>query len=1832
FRVPEQAETQCDPATYPPEAQAVINTFCEKITGSEDNAAAEPAGDDEEVHHEKDYEISPALLQSTLTGEGQAVGRSDVQRVAEALHGKATTRALQMAIAAEALGGEATRRRQTKDVPLLRPRHGPAPAPQAEVQQRARGPIAQRYLRGQWVARPTDSSTPRETSPQAPAPAPAAEPGPTPASAPRPPSPPASPRPAPGPSSSPPGSPGPPAPPAPPGPAMPAAAGPPAGHPAGPAPAPSADGASSPAGPSLAAGMAGAGHGDGAGSPPPEDSSARGPAPPARAAIASKRPAPGLLPVAPPLSAGVPSRGRGRGSPTKRPRLPGALPRVLDFGATPSGSGPAPQPTPPRVPDPPPRGKGKADATAAGTTASQQPEPGSQPAAAGVQGGVSPVTPLLTPPVEEAGPGQPPDSRAGPAEATRSGLPGPETQATRTPPHSRVLHGPQSQPTPPPPGSTAAAGPAPRAPASPSTSPRRAGSAGGPRGAPAGAVSPRVVEPAPPVADTVPAPGQPEAQPEEVAAVPLPGAPDPAWVGVLGLGVTLLPWQHGPLAPMTIVSTPVPEGGAPFRTGLDADYAHPIEYGDGYWGEEAECVPPSPGREAGPALWDPAGLPIPSSREMDLAMAYNLGHPNPYPFTGRAPRSRAQGAPLRPRSPSPPAELPLPFVPGLEPGCYAGSRTLVRAASPPEAVRAAGLVNDVDYESLGYERMDSVEVSGDGNCFLYALSAHLHAQDFHSLAHGKDPTREGLRAPEYLEMMNTRQAQLRRQVMVCDHIRAACQGDGERGSEFLSVFRHSGMWDHLQPQQARECIGPVGDPAGRTLEDYLWLMGSPSLGVWTPSEFVAEAAKCFRVGSRGSVSGAGGVRAACLGEGASTAAPVRVGVSSLPRAVNPLAPTSRPVDILCFVRNLGRPAGRAPVRLDTYLSGAPPGTRVRQVFVEFLHYDGASGHYNALWPRGVPYGPTRFWHRATGPAPSAPVVLLSVSSAASRSSRATESLGACPGPATASRACATGLCVRAPACLHALVGGGARRGGGETGAALRGHENYANDLTKDQAVGEAHAILGQYLELDTDAADVYGALWIGADLQLGVTRKDDLGQWLFCRADVERLDLRGMPAARFLEPRYMQRAGLALLLPDGLARSQFRGCRANLYNWGGSKVLGVGVEGQTPASEVWAATSPVARRRTPMPEGVCDFLVGRHRRKVLRHGREWAALASSYRGDSVQFIIYNGMPAHVKKTQPIINGSAVHEAISTLVAYGANAHCVVPGTMHKRGEVVVNKLFTALGLMSREGNPLRVELGIPLRAQSGTGGVPPQLTLRQCAANALVAVNERIRALDCTKLRCVPWADMLQIWWAYAKQWKAAHDMLVERPRPFPMPHGVAEHFYRGMGAMTVVLNANLERWHATNWRTIAERTGQLGAPCLDAFRVKVLLGHEAVRGLTPLKNLRRQMHLVVRRVQRSKGSARVLLASVAELLVQAFPVDEMWPLQAHELSRCLAPILKLYAYEALTNTREHTIVHMDLLTFRGHDPDVLPEAHPYDGHEPLDWKVPRLRQLVYLQAGGVEGRGRGELASAARPGGAWVGYLRGDSAWDMLADPVAGDAMRGKARHAIAEQSAARQHSPGSGPRCFWQRGPEPGRLNAVEVGGVLYEMSLKAMSQYREQPGRNEPGVAHMLLAQLAAGLLRVQHAEVARRRQGTAGRRRPLNAKALFAGAFAAAMRARRSVWFPISRYAPSQRTLPRVAVYVFREGPQETRPQGPLGFRGLPFYLERCCDLGGCCLLRQRSERYLALSAVRLRLNDWMHADLRARLPRLPFDDWSDGGVSSGPESDWDSITTDSDQDG
>ncbi|KFM28580.1 hypothetical protein F751_0631 [Auxenochlorella protothecoides] len=226
-----------------------------------------------------------------------------------------------------------------------------------------------------------------------------------------------------------------------------------------------------------------------------------------------------------------------------------------------------------------------------------------------------------------------------------------------------------------------------------------------------------------------------------------------------------------------------------------------------------------------------------------------------------------------------------------------------------------------------------------------------------------------------------------------------------------------------------------------------------------------------------------------------------------------------------------------------------------------------------------------------------------------------------------------------------------------------------------------------------------------------------------------------------------------------------------------------------------------------------------------------------------------------------------------------------------------------------------------------------------------------------------------------------------------------------------------------------------------------------------------------------------------------------------------------------------------------------------------------------------------------------------------MLADPVAGDAMRGKARHAIAEQSAARQHSPGSGPRCFWQRGPEPGRLNAVEVGGVLYEMSLKAMSQYREQPGRNEPGVAHMLLAQLAAGLLR-----------------------ALFAGAFAAAMRARRSVWFPISRYAPSQRTLPRVAVYVFREGPQETRPQGPLGFRGLPFYLERCCDLGGCCLLRQRSERYLALSAVRLRLNDWMHADLRARLPRLPFDDWSDGGVSSGPESDWDSITTDSDQDG
>ncbi|KFM28579.1 hypothetical protein F751_0630 [Auxenochlorella protothecoides] len=1207
-----------------------------------------------------------------------------------------------------------------------------------------------------------------------------------------------------------------------------------------------------------------------------------------------------------------------------------------DFGATPSGSGPAPQPTPPRVPDPPPRGKGKADATAAGTTASQQPEPGSQPAAAGVQGGVSPVTPLLTPPVEEAGPGQPPDSRAGPAEATRSGLPGPETQATRTPPHSR---------------------------------------------------------------------------PEEVAAVPLPGAPDPAWVGVLGLGVTLLPWQHGPLAPMTIVSTPVPEGGAPFRTGLDADYAHPIEYGDGYWGEEAECVPPSPGREAGPALWDPAGLPIPSSREMDLAMAYNLGHPNPYPFTGRAPRSRAQGAPLRPRSPSPPAELPLPFVPGLEPGCYAGSRTLVRAASPPEAVRAAGLVNDVDYESLGYERMDSVEVSGDGNCFLYALSAHLHAQDFHSLAHGKDPTREGLRAPEYLEMMNTRQAQLRRQV--CDHIRAACQGDGERGSEFLSVFRHSGMWDHLQPQQARECIGPVGDPAGRTLEDYLWLMGSPSLGVWTPSEFVAEAAKCFRV------------------------------------------------DILCFVRNLGRPAGRAPVRLDTYLSGAPPGTRVRQVFVEFLHYDGASGHYNALWPRGVPYGPTRFWHRATGPAPSAPVVLLSVSSAASRSSRATESLGPpgeqCLAPVSESREAPSGIPAnlkvyshRAPgetellsldpgprirklrkragraadfgpsALLGSLSGGetsdqvflyvdtaasegafrvlfavlryclsdgpaadlGSHVAAGNTGGSVTPsntqhmrnslhtrperacyipgsgnklygrhelrrfadvmqddrvlehvlapesevvreevrqlwpthcrllvlsffrrrslcerrhrplrctqHENHANDPTKDQAVGEAHAILGQYLELDTDAADVYGALWIGADLQLGVTRKDDLGQWLFCRADVERLDLRGMPAARFLEPRYMQRAGLALLLPDGLARSQFRGCRANLYNWGGSKVLGVGVEGQTPASEVWAATSPVARRRTPMPEGVCDFLVGRHRRKVLRHGREWAALASSYRGDSVQFIIYNGMPAHVKKTQPIINGSAVHEAISTLVAYGANAHCVVPGTMHKRGEVVVNKLFTALGLMSREGNPLRVELGIPLRAQSGTGGVPPQLTLRQCAANALVAVNERIRALDCTKLRCVPWADMLQIWWAYAKQWKAAHDMLVERPRPFPMPHGVAEHFYRGMGAMTVVLNANLERWHATNWRTIAERTGQLGAPCLDAFRVKVLLGHEA------------------------------------------FPVDEMWPLQAHELSRCLAPILKLYAYEALTNTREHTIVHMDLLTFRGHDPDVLPEAHPY--------------------------------------------------------------------------------------------------------------------------------------------------------------------------------------------------------------------------------------------------------------------------------------------------------------
>jgi len=124
------------------------------------------------------------------------------------------------------------------------------------------------------------------------------------------------------------------------------------------------------------------------------------------------------------------------------------------------------------------------------------------------------------------------------------------------------------------------------------------------------------------------------------------------------------------------------------------------------------------------------------------------------------------------------------------------------------------------------------------------------------------------------------------------------------------------------------------------------------------------------------------------------------------------------------------------------------------------------------------------------------------------------------------------------------------------------------------------------------------------------------------------------------------------------------------------------------------------------------------------------------------------------------NGPAGTEAISPLVAYGANAHCVVPGTMHKRGEVVVDKLFTALGLMSREGNPLRVELGIPLRAQSGTGGVPPQLTLRQCVANALVAVNERIRALDCTKLRCEPWADMLQIWWAYAKQWKAAHDMV----------------------------------------------------------------------------------------------------------------------------------------------------------------------------------------------------------------------------------------------------------------------------------------------------------------------------------------------------------------------------------------------------------------------------------------------------------------------------------------
>ena len=68
FRVPEPAETRCDPATYPPESRAAINTFCEKITGSVRNdrralwSAAGPWGG--------------ALLGSGDSGEGSWQGGS----------------------------------------------------------------------------------------------------------------------------------------------------------------------------------------------------------------------------------------------------------------------------------------------------------------------------------------------------------------------------------------------------------------------------------------------------------------------------------------------------------------------------------------------------------------------------------------------------------------------------------------------------------------------------------------------------------------------------------------------------------------------------------------------------------------------------------------------------------------------------------------------------------------------------------------------------------------------------------------------------------------------------------------------------------------------------------------------------------------------------------------------------------------------------------------------------------------------------------------------------------------------------------------------------------------------------------------------------------------------------------------------------------------------------------------------------------------------------------------------------------------------------------------------------------------------------------------------------------------------------------------------------------------------------------------------------------------------------------------------------------------------------------------------------------------------------